>query len=212
MRGLFSLRGNDHRITSLPSFVRLTFLALASLGLLLVSSHAQSTAGQADVQKLREGDVIRVVFPGASNLDTTQQIRRDGRVNLFIIGELEVAGLTPAELEQELVRRYAGQLTSNEVNVSLVSSTFSVLVTGAVLRPGKIESGRPLTILEAIMEAGGFEPGNAKTKAVVVMRTEGSKIRRITLDLQKVLDGRDDDAFYLQPSDMIYVPRRFSMF
>ena len=44
------------------------------------------------------------------------------------------------------------------------------------------------------------------------MRTEGGKIRRITLDLQKVLDGRDDDAFYLEPSDMVYVPRRFSLF
>ena len=209
---MLSLRGNDARILPTNGLVRLMLMALVSLSLLLSSSHAQSTADQTDVQKLREGDVIRIVFPGASNLDTTQQIRRDGRVNLFIIGELEVAGMTPHELEQELSRRYSDQVASSEVNVTLVSSNFSVLVTGAVLRPGKVESGRPLTILEAIMESGGFEPGNAKTKGVVVMRTEGGKIRRITLDLQKVLDGRDDDAFYLEPSDMVYVPRRFSLF
>lgn len=191
---------------------RLVLGGVAAIAL-VASAYSQEAAGaRNDSQKLREGDVIRVVFPGAPNLDTTQQIRRDGRVNLFIIGELQVAGMTPVELEQDLVQRYQGQLASNEVNVTVVSSTFSVLVTGAVLKPGKIESGRPLTILEAIMEAGGFEPGNAKTKAVVVMRTEGNKINRITLDLQKVLDGKDDEAFYLEPSDMIYVPRRFSVF
>lgn len=78
------------------------------------------TTAQPDVQVLREGDVVRVAFPASPNLDTTQQVRRDGRITLSMIGELRVAGMAPAELERQLVEKYAPQLLSKEVSVSIV--------------------------------------------------------------------------------------------
>src|SRR6188474_2152679 len=54
-----------------------------------------------DVQMLNPGDVIKISFPGAQNLDTNQQIRRDGRINLYMIGEVKAADKTPAQLEKE---------------------------------------------------------------------------------------------------------------
>jgi len=35
---------------------------------------------------LREGDVLKISFPGSPTLDTTQQIRRDGRVTMPLVG------------------------------------------------------------------------------------------------------------------------------
>jgi protein involved in polysaccharide export with SLBB domain len=85
-------------------------------------------------------------------------------------------------------------------------------VTGAVLRPGKIMSNRPITALEAIMEAGGVDYAKANLKAVTVTRLEGGQFKTYTLNLKLVLDGQQTKPFYLKPSDIVKVPERFSWF
>lgn len=162
---------------------------------------------------LREADVIKVSFPGATNLDTTQAIRRDGLVSLPLVGEVRAAGKTPADLQAELAKLYSTQLVSKEVQVTVVSSTFPTFVTGAVLKPGKIASDHPLTVLEAIMEAGGFDAAKADLRAVKVIRqAQGGKTENYTVNVKRMLEGNMADPFYLKPSDIVYVPERFVLF
>ena len=71
---------------------------------------------------LREGDTLRITFPGSPNLNTTQQIRQDGKIYLPVIGEVKAVGMTPVELEKRLVERYGPQLVTKEVNVAVESS------------------------------------------------------------------------------------------
>jgi polysaccharide export outer membrane protein len=172
----------------------------------------QAAAPKSDVIVLHEGDTVRVAFPGAPTLNTVQIIRRDGRVTLPLIGEFKAAGLTPPEMEKELLQQYGPQLQTKEVSVSVDSSAFPVYVSGAVLRPGKILSYRPLTALEAIMEAGGPDYTKANLKKVRVIRTENGQTAHYTLDLKGVLQGAQSAQFTLKPSDIIYVPERFSWF
>jgi polysaccharide export outer membrane protein len=173
---------------------------------------AEQTLATPEVQTVREGDVLKISFPGAPNLDTQQQVRRDGRISLSIVGEVKAAGLAPADLEQELMKLYSSQLVSKEVTVTVVSSSFTVFVTGAVINPGKILSDHPLTALEAVMEASGFNNAKADTKAVVVIRNQDGHTKNYTLNLQLVLDGKSSEQFYLKPSDIVYVPEKFSWF
>ncbi len=161
---------------------------------------------------LREGDTVRISFPGAPSLDTLQPIRRDGMISLKLVGEFKAAGLTPTEIEKELIKLYGPQLQTKEVTVSVESSAFPVYVTGAVLRPGKIMSDRPLTALEAIMEAGGFDYTKANLKSVRVIRTENGRTEHYTLNLKRALSGEETQQFNLKPSDIVYVPERFSWF
>ena len=155
---------------------------------------------------------MKISFPSAPNLDTTQQIRRDGRITLSLVGEVTAVGLTPAELEKQIVELYVSQLTSKEVSVTVLSSSIPVFVSGAVLRPGKIMSDHPITALEAIMEAGGFDNTKANLSAVVVIRQEEGQVKNYTLNLKRVLQGKQSVPFYLKPSDIVYVPERFSWF
>lgn len=174
---------------------------------------SQLDATKWDVLVLREGDVLRVSFPGAPNLNTAAQpIRRDGRISLPIIGDFKAVGLTPAEMEKELLKLYANDLQTKEVTVTVESSALPVYVSGAVLRPGKILADHPLTALEAIMEAGGFDPNKANMKKVKVLRRESSKTQTFTLNLKRVIDGKENDQFKLKPADMILVPERFVWF
>jgi polysaccharide export outer membrane protein len=162
---------------------------------------------------LREADVVNIVFPGAENLNTTQAIRRDGKITLPDLGEIVAAGKTPTGLQKELVTLYAKELVSSkDIAVTVQSSSFPVFITGAVQRPGKILSDHPITVLEAIMESGGFDYTRANMKAVRVIRTADKKTRNFTVNLKGVINGGPIDIFYLQPSDIVFVPTKITWF
>ena len=171
----------------------------------------ESVTNHSEAISLREGDVLKISFPSAPTLNTTQQIRRDGQISLPLVGEEKAAGMTPAELEKKLVKLYDKELVSKEVTVTVESSSFPVFVTGMVIRPGKISSDHPITALEAIMEAGGPDYTKANLKAVRVIRHEGENPKNYTLNLKLELQGKSS-PFYLKPGDIVYVPERFSWF
>jgi len=171
-------------------------------------------AQQAEIT-LREGDTIRVTFPGAPNLDTpAQPIRRDGKIAVTLAGEVNAAGLTPTELQNQLLAKVGDQLVRKEVTVTVVSATFSVYVDGSVQKPGKVSSDHPITILEAIMESGGFDYEKADMKKVTIMRhnIKDKSYTYYTLNLKVVLSGEQKDLFYLQPGDIVHVPQKFTWF
>ncbi|HZI31452.1 MAG TPA: polysaccharide biosynthesis/export family protein [Candidatus Binatia bacterium] len=161
---------------------------------------------------LRAGDVVKVSIPGTANLDTAQEIRRDGKIVLPLIGEVTAAGLTPAKLQADLIQRYASQISTKQVVVTVESSSFAVFVTGYVVHPGKVLSNHPITALEAVMEAGGFDYATANLKDVRVIRNENGVMKKYSLNLQLVLDGKQSQPFYLMPLDIVYVPERFVLF
>jgi protein involved in polysaccharide export with SLBB domain len=87
-----------------------------------------------------------------------------------------------------------------------------VFVSGAVIHPGKIQSDHPMTALEAVMEAGGFNYDSANMKEVRVVREENGVFKHFTLNLKAVLQGKETKPFYLEPKDIIFVPERLSPF
>ena len=200
--------------TLLPGLAVLAVLALAA-GCQTYEPFplpAQQGTNATEIITLREGDVLKISFPANANLNTTQPIRRDGMISMPLIGEVKAAGKTPKQLEADLVDLYSTQLLSKEVTVEVQSSTFPVYVTGSVLRAGRIVSDHPMTAFEAIMEAGGFDYAKANLKGVVVIRQEGDHVRKYTLNLKLVLDGKAGVPFYLKPGDSIYVPEKFTWF
>ncbi|MCS7091165.1 MAG: polysaccharide biosynthesis/export family protein [Verrucomicrobiota bacterium] len=157
---------------------------------------------------LSEGDVIRIGFEADTNLNTIAQIQLDGTVTLPLLGAVPAAGKAPEELRADLMKRYEKLLSINELTVTVINSVASVYVSGAVLKPGRIPLVRPMTALEAIMEAGGPDIRRAKLKAVTVLRREEGRQRHFTLNLQDALRGHDPNPFYLKPFDILHVPEK----
>jgi polysaccharide export outer membrane protein len=164
------------------------------------------------VVTLREGDILKITFPGSPSLNTVVTIRKDGIIQLPLVGEVKAAGETPAELDQKLIDLYAPQLTTKQVSVEVQSAAYPIYVTGAVLRPGKIMTDHSMTALEAVMEAGGFNYVLADMKHVVVIRNEAGGTKNYILDLKAVMDGKSGTPFYLKPSDIIFVQEKFNWF
>lgn len=162
---------------------------------------------------VQPGDVLRINFPAAPSMNSVQQVQSDGTIALPLGGTITVKGKSPAEVEKDVLKAYDTQLVVKEVSVSVESSGFSVFVSGAVLRPGKVQCRQSMTVLEAISEAGGFAEGRANLKSIKVVRQQtGGATRTYVLDLQKSLRGDTSEPFYLRPSDVVYVPERFAFY
>ncbi len=161
---------------------------------------------------IQVGDQLKVSFPGAPNLNLTQEIRVDGQLNLGQHGDLKVIGKSPKDLEAELLKEYGPDLVVKEVTVSVVSAPFPVFVSGAVLRPGKVLVNRSVTVIEAIMEAGGYDPNRADLKKVQVIRQINGIQKTFVINVKDTLDYAETTPFHLRPSDIVVVPERFVFF
>ena len=157
---------------------------------------------------LAPGDEIEVKFFYAPELNERQFIRPDGRITLLLVGEIDVQGKTPVDLQSELQSLYAKELKQSEVAVIVRSLSEQVVyVGGEVNRPTHIEMKGRLTAIEAIIRAGGFNPQTAEVKNVVIIRHKSGKRYGCAIDFSNALAGKSSTPFYLEPHDIVYVPR-----
>jgi protein involved in polysaccharide export with SLBB domain len=186
----------------------LAFLAFAGAG---CQTDVSSTtfSGQAEVPRhviLASGDVVKLTFSAAPELNQSQKVRADGKLSLPLVGEVDVAGKTVGQLQSELIQLYKPQLKTPEVTVSLETSLTTVVVSGAVNKPGKIAFERPTTVFQAIMEAGG--PSAFGTlKHVRLVRTVSGVQKSQVMNVHETLIGHGTKPFYVRDGDVIYVPQ-----
>ena len=184
----------------------LTFLALAGAGC-QTDANSTTLSGQAEVPKhviLAPGDVVKLTFSAAPELNQAQKVRADGKLSLPLVGEVDAAGKTVGQLQAELVEIYKPQLKTPEVTVSLESSLTTVTVSGAVNKPGKVAFERSTTVLQAIMEAGG--PSEYGTlRRVRLIRTVNGIQKSQVMDLHDI--GKEMKPFYVRDNDIIFVPQ-----
>ena len=153
---------------------------------------------------LSPGDVLKIAFPGASELTQTQTIQADGRINLPYVGEVSAAGRTIGDLQSRLEALYKSQLQNTTVVVTLESSVTPVVVGGAVKKPGKYAFDRPTTVLQAIMEAGGTDQFGTLGKVSLIRVVNGQQ-RTQVLDLRPILEGKPMKPLYVHTGDIIVV-------
>jgi protein involved in polysaccharide export with SLBB domain/acetyltransferase-like isoleucine patch superfamily enzyme len=158
--------------------------------------------------RLVPGDEVEFKFTYSEELNDTQTVRPDGMVTLQLIGDVMAAGKTPAVLQRELTSSYQSQLKKPELSVILRKQSMrQVYVTGAVNKPGAFAMPGPLTAFEAVTMAAGFDVREAALETVIVIRNVDGKYTGCSLNLAQAQLGRNSASFYLQPKDIVYVPR-----
>ena len=186
-------------------------ILLLAIGCQPSSPYPSAPEAQAPVRPriaLEPGDEVEVKFFYTPQLNETQMVRPDGNITLQLIGEVEVEGKTPAELREELLQRYAAHLEQLAVAVIVRSlPSRRVFVGGQVMTPGTVEMLGKTTALEAIMQAGGFKLPEANVQSVVIIRHKDTQRYGYALDLGPLLEGGEMQPFFLEPQDIVYVPR-----
>lgn len=159
--------------------------------------------------RLQAGDSVTVKFWNSPELNEDVVLRPDGMISLPFVDEIRAAGLTPAELDAELTRRYAVELAQPDLTVMVTNTPPPVIyVGGEVSGPGAQELRGRRTLFQAIQQAGGFKT-TARRKQVILIRTLSAEetVAR-AVDLRPVMSGADPGVdLLLQPFDVVFVPR-----
>jgi len=135
-------------------------------------------------------------------------VRSDGKISLPLVGEVQAAGRTPLQLEEEIATRLRNYITEPEVTViveQINSQRFNIL--GQVAKPGSYSLAAATTVLDAIAAAGGFRDF-AKQKAIYILRQSASGVEnRIAFNYKEVIKGKNPGQnIKLEPRDTIVVP------
>ena len=152
-------------------------------------------------------DVLTLSVWREDQLQVTVPVRPDGRIAVPLLGEIEVVGRTPIEVQAELTTGYEGYVTAPAVSLLVTEiNSRKVYVLGEVKEPGVFDILRPIKLLQVLAMAGGFTDFAKKDEVVVIREgTEGDL--RIEFSVKAITTGRSpEDNILLFPGDTIYVP------
>jgi polysaccharide export outer membrane protein len=164
-------------------------------------------AAAGSTYRIQAGDELHVRFLYQPEMDEQLPVRPDGRISLAATGELAVAGLSPAELEQLIVERSSTRLRNPEVIVVLTKvGEQRVYVGGEVAKPGYVTLRPEMTPLQAVLQSGGFRK-TAKMDSVLLLTpgTDG-RFSAARLDMAQVVESGVPERIRLHPDDVVYVP------
>jgi polysaccharide biosynthesis/export protein len=153
-------------------------------------------------------DVLAINVWHEAEISRVVAVRPDGKISIPLVGEVRASGLTATQLQAVLtdgLRSYLDHPAVTVIVQEVKSHHFNIV--GQVQKPGSYILGEPLTVLDAIAMAGGFQEF-AKQKSIYVLRTQsdGSQ-RRIRFNYKAVIKGRKaSQNILLQPRDTIVVP------
>jgi polysaccharide biosynthesis/export protein len=152
------------------------------------------------------------VSPGArASALPDQVVARDGTVNVPYAGRIRVAGNSPIEIEQQIVKRLAGKTADPQAMVSLTRNvSYSATVTGDVTSGARV----PLNpngdrVLDVIAAAGGIKA--PVHEAFITVSREGNSL---SMPMQAILSNTRENI-YVRPGDVVTVyraPQSFTAF
>jgi polysaccharide export outer membrane protein len=153
-------------------------------------------------------DVLVVHVWKEPDVSRSLPVRSDGKISLPLVGEVQAAGRTPLQLEEEIAKRLEKYITDPQVTVivqEIKSEKFNIL--GQVAKPGAYSLTRETTVLDAIAGAGGFRDF-ARQKAIYILRqkADGGE-SRIPFNYKEVIKGKNPGQnIRLEPRDTVVVP------
>jgi polysaccharide export outer membrane protein len=153
-------------------------------------------------------DVLSVNVWKEPDLSRSIPVRSDGKISLPLVGELQAAGRTPLQLEQDIAIKLRNFITEPEVTImvqQINSEKFNIL--GQVAKPGSYSLAVAPTVIDAIAAAGGFRDF-AKEKAIYILRrTPDGRQSRIGFNYKDFIKGKNPNQnVKIEPNDTIVVP------
>jgi polysaccharide biosynthesis/export protein len=158
-------------------------------------------------RKIAANDVLTIRVLGEIDMLAEKKVNTDGKINYFFVGEIDVSGKTPFEVERQIRDALDKDYIVNpQVSVEVKQyDTQYVTVTGQVGRPGQvlIPPDHQMDVVEAIGAAGDFTRiGNKRN--IKLRRNSSGETTTYTYDqLQKLAEK--GSKVVLEPGDVITV-------
>ncbi len=185
---------------------------------------------------IRAGDELEFKFVYRPELNERQLVRPDGKIALQMVNSVVAEGKTPEHLAAELRRLYAKSLRSPDLVVIVRNAAVQsyrsggrfvrmgldaleptvivrsyaiaqVFVGGEVVRPGVMNYRRSLTLMQAIVEAGGNKASAEMRSVLVLRKSNAAQPLAIRRNLRADLEADETNDIALEPFDVVILPK-----
>ena len=198
---------------------------LLALGLSLILAACATTSGNSasappaeppvavDSYRIGVDDVVQVAVWRNPELGITVPVRPDGKISMPLIGDITAAGQSPDQVSKEIQDKLAAYVREPQVAVILTELRSHeylsrVRVTGAVRQPISIPYRPGMTVLDAVLAAGGVTEFAAPDRSSL-HRKNASDTQSYDVRLDRILNRGDlSTNFKVSPGDVITVPER----
>ncbi len=163
-------------------------------------------------------DRLRIDVYQEDDLSVIASVDAKGTINLRLVGEVIVAGKTVPEAQKAIEAAYRDgrYLVTPQVTINIEEyAPREVSIDGMVRNPGRfplpIEGG--ITVADLVLKAGGLTDTARGSAVTVTRRGPDGKQTVFTVDVESLIKGKSsgkaaDNAFLLQPGDIVFVPQR----
>ncbi|WP_426284804.1 XrtA/PEP-CTERM system exopolysaccharide export protein [Luteibacter sp. E-22] len=159
-------------------------------------------------------DQLQVTVWHNPDLSVSVPVRPDGKVTVPLVGDIPAGGRTTEQVATEIQQKLGQYIRDPQVAVILTALRSHeylsrVRVTGAVRSPISIPYRQGMTVLDAVLAAGGTTEFAAADRTELYRRNEGGSTQSYAVRLEKILQQGDlANNYPVQPGDVITVPQR----
>lgn len=176
---------------------------------------AEAAPGEfSDLYRIGVDDRLQVSVWRNPELSVTVPVRPDGRISVPLVGDVMAGGRVPQDVAVDIEKQLATYVRDPKVAVILVdlrSHEFisRVRVTGAVRQPVSVPYRQGMTVLDAVLQAGGVTDFAAANRSRLHRRDADGAVETRDIRLGDILDGgKLESNLAVLPGDVITVPER----
>lgn len=177
-----------------------TLIATAFLHAFAMASAFGQTANTVPKYQLGSGDRLSIVFFGkhVGDLSGEYEIDGAGLIPMPLVGSVRVQGMTVAEAEAAIKASYKPDYVK-EPRISIqVLNYRPFYIMGQVNSPGSYPYVNGITVLEAVVIAGGFTKRAKESQMQIIRGTDRARAKQEATPETVIL-----------PGDVIEVPQRY---
>jgi len=168
-----------------------------------------------DAYRIGVDDQVQVTVWRNPELGITVPVRPDGMISVPLIGDVLAGGRTPSEVAADIQDKLSAYVRDPQVAVILTDLRSHeylsrVRVTGAVRQPVSLPHRPGMTVLDAVLAAGGLSDFAAPDRAELHRQArDGQPGGTWRVRLDRILDrGELETNFPVAPGDVVTVPER----
>jgi len=167
---------------------------------------------QPDAARIAPGDLLDLRVLGFTELAGTFLVGQDGKINLSLVGPVQAAGRTVAELDDDITKALAQYYRNIDVALNVtIRAERNVYVLGEVLHPGRFDFKTGERVLHALADGGGMTSKARENSVMLLRREPDGTDHAYRLDFARLHEVLSPKDIYLQPGDLVFVPKsRFS--
>ncbi|PZQ14116.1 MAG: sugar ABC transporter substrate-binding protein [Rhodanobacter denitrificans] len=173
----------------------------------------QAVPPPVETYRIGVDDVVQVSVWRNPDLSVSVPVRPDGKISVPLIGDVDAGGRHPQDVAEDIKGKLSTYVRDPQVAVILTELRSHeylarVRVTGAVRQPVSLPYRQGMSVLDAVLAAGGTNEF-ASADNTRLYRKEGDSVKTFPIKLDRILKKGDlSTNLPVQAGDVVTVPER----